>query len=244
MKNSAVSFRSTALYETQKLITLFTKTLYLIKITEPAESSPNLHIQFQHRFCQVALSISQNCLRFSHFHGQERRATVLTASPSREFPSNGSSAEAARRSPRSSWMSWRRRSNGRSILIYTRGRSWPSVRSSRRPGYRCGSATAGLGCANSCRAVPAATGPWACPCRTRHHRVPTCCLIQPLHPRPPRVSLQYGHRPQYYPRYSLNVMRVACLLHCRKPINLYSSTILTVATNIRTQLQCIFKPEK
>ena len=202
MKNSAVYFRSAALYETQKLTTLFTKVLYLIKITEPAESSPNLHILFQHRFCQVALSISQNCLRFSHFHGQERRAMVLTASPSREFPSNGSSAEAARRSPRSSWMSWRRRSNGRSILIYTRGRSWPSVRSSRRPGYRCGSATAGLGCANSCRAVPAATGPWACPCRTRHHRVPTCCLIQPLHPLPPRVSLQYGHRPQYYQRHS------------------------------------------
>jgi hypothetical protein len=157
---------------------------------------------FGHRFSQVAPSINQNCLRFSHFHGQERPATVPTASPSREFPSNGSSAEAAQRSPRSSWMSWRRRSNGRSILISTRARSWHSARSSRRPEYRCGSVTAGLDCASSCPVVPAATGPWACPCRTRRHRVPTCCLIRPLHPRPPRVSLQYGHRPQYYTRHN------------------------------------------
>lgn len=177
---------------------MFTKPWCLIITTELAEFSPNLYIHFQHHICQVALSISQNCWRFSHFHGQERRATVLTASPSREFPSNGSNAEAALRSPRSSWMSWRRRSNGRSILTYTHGRSWPSVRSSRRPGYRCGSATAGRGCASSCQAVPAATGPWACPCRTRRHPVPTCCLIRPLHPLPPRVSLNYGHHSKYY----------------------------------------------
>jgi hypothetical protein len=145
----------------------------------------------------VTLCISQNFLRFCHFHAQERRAMVPTASPSREFPSNGSSAEAAQRSLRSSWMSWRRRSNGRSILTYTRGRNWPSARSSPRPGYRCGSATAGLGYASSCQVAPAATGPWACPCRTRRHRVPTCCLIRHLRPHPPRVSLQHDHRPQY-----------------------------------------------
>jgi len=46
MKNSAVYFRSATLYETQKLITLFTKAWYFIITTEPAESSPNLHIQF------------------------------------------------------------------------------------------------------------------------------------------------------------------------------------------------------
>lgn len=145
---------------------------------------------------------------------------VPTASPSREFPSNGSSAEAAQRSRRSSWMSWRRRSNGRSTQTSTRGKSWPSARSSPRPGYRCGSVTAGLGCASSCRAVPAATGPWACPCLTRHHRVPTCCLIRPLHPHPPRVSSQYCHRPQYCTRHLHDVPRVAFLSYCRKPTDL------------------------